>query len=281
MKMLTNENLKALAAPFPLGDHELRWDGNVYLTELPLLERLTDIDPNWEFRITSTVVTDYNLSRPDCVTVNAELTICGITRAGTGSAVADVTTKDKQGKQLTTPIIRALNNKELKGASTDAMKRCARQFGVGAYILRTKGTSIRNFGDFERWYRREFGEQSQNAPSPQPRRDTPATPPKARQTVDDGKGGSAADPRDDGHIDDFPTINSVWPSVAESLLEMNVSDLPVSVGGIIYPMATARLGYEDDNAVKAAIQLDSLNEWQGTLEALMKRVIEVSPVAKE
>jgi hypothetical protein len=170
MKMLTNENLKALAAPFPLGDHELRWDGNVYLTELPLLERLTDVDPNWEFRITSTIVTDYNLTRPDCVTVNAELTICGITRAGTGSAVADVATKDKQGKQLTTPIIRALNNKELKGASTDAMKRCARQFGVGAYILRTKGTNIRNFGDFERWYKREFGGQSQPASRPTPQR---------------------------------------------------------------------------------------------------------------
>ena len=172
--MLNNENLNALEAPFPIEDQKIRWDGNVYLTELPVIKRLTSVDLNWEFKITSTIVTNYSLTRPDCVTVSAELTICGITRAGVGSAIADVTTKDKQGKELTTPIIRALGEKELKGAATDALKRCARQFGVGAYILRTNKAKIRNIQDFANWYTREFGKPQ---PPPAPRQQSAPEPP--------------------------------------------------------------------------------------------------------
>jgi hypothetical protein len=172
MNGLTPDILAELKAPFKIEDHELRQGSGkmlVYLTEEPLSDRLTEIDINWQFRIISTIVTDYNLTRPDSITVSAELTLCGITRGGVGAKVAKVTKKDRDGKFLAVPIIQPLDEKELKGAATDALKRCARQFGVGAYLLRTGEANIRNENDFRRWYKREFGGETSPPPSPAPR----------------------------------------------------------------------------------------------------------------
>jgi hypothetical protein len=59
---------------------------------------------------------------------------------------------------------------------------------------------------------------------------------------------------------------------------MKVSELPqnVTIGGIIYPQAKSVLGFESDDAVKAALNLNSLTEWQGTVDDLMVRIIELA-----
>ena len=179
MTGLTQDILSELKEPFPIDDHELRVGGFgeqlVYLTEEPLVDRLCEVDLNWEFKIVSTIITDYNLSRPDSCTVTADLTICGITRSGVGTCVANMKLGEKiKGKfeKFDSPLILPLSETEIKGAATDALKRCARLFGVGGYLLRLKGVKIRNENDFANWYKRElYGD------APEPRQQRKTTPP--------------------------------------------------------------------------------------------------------
>lgn len=79
--------------------------------------------------------------------------------------------------------------------------------------------------------------------------------------------------------DEFgPTVRQTWPDVSPKLLKTAIADLPMPVGGVIYPVAKAKLGYADDDAVKAALNVASLNDVSGTLEDLMNAVIIGSPV---
>lgn len=81
--------------------------------------------------------------------------------------------------------------------------------------------------------------------------------------------------------DDFgPTVRQTWPDVAHTLLDKHISALPegINVGAIVYPVAIAKLGYADDDAVKAALNVASLKDVDGTLAELMHAVIVASPV---
>ncbi len=85
------------------------------------------------------------------------------------------------------------------------------------------------------------------------------------------------------HIDSLPpddepyplTLRDVWPSVANELLTMKVSELPegLNVGGIIYSQIKS-LGYPSSEAVKQTLGLESLKDWKGTLEQLMVCVLD-------
>lgn len=80
--------------------------------------------------------------------------------------------------------------------------------------------------------------------------------------------------------DEFgPTIRKTWRDVSAGLLKQHISALPegVNIGAIIYPAATGELGYADDDAVKAALNVASLKDVDGTLEELMYAVIVASP----
>ncbi len=189
---LTPDAVEKLRQPFPIEAHELRDGGRdgklVYLTEEPLADRLTEVDPNWQFRIIEVVQTDYRGEKADSVTVHAELTVCGITRANLGVAFANMKTREwdngkKQYVNIDPPIVYPLSETEVKGAATDALKRCARLFGCGVYLLRTKGEKFQNERDFANWYNREFGKRT-----PPPADDRRLVKPEPAQMPDNGAG---------------------------------------------------------------------------------------------
>lgn len=115
------------------------------------------------------------------------------------------------------------------------------------------------------------------APAPVIHNDCTVDPPN-NDNPDPTDDRTSQDVEDDANA--FPTIKRLWGHVASNLQEMKVSDLPMPVGGIIYPVATSQLGYQNDAHVKSQIELDSLNQFQGTLGALMVRVIDRSPTAE-
>lgn len=114
---LTKEMSDQLKDYFPVQAHEFL-SGNTYISEEAITNRLDDVDPSWEFH-------KLEIHR-DGVTVTAvyRLTVCGVSRDGVGMASVQLS-KDKD---------REVNEAE-KSAATDALKRCARLFGIGRYIL--------------------------------------------------------------------------------------------------------------------------------------------------
>lgn len=134
MVTLTKEDLNVLRAPFKAKEHEfLR--GFAYVAEFAVVNRIEDVDPAWQFEITS-LVTRPTVGIKDQVqvTCTAALTINGTTRYGVGQAKAYETKAypDKQSGEMK-PTEEA--NEAEKSAATDALKRAARLFGIGRYLL--------------------------------------------------------------------------------------------------------------------------------------------------
>jgi hypothetical protein len=130
---LSSENVQALCAPFAYEDHEFT-RGFAYITEQAITRRLDSVDPSWDFIIIETVRDATSAS------ATGRLTVCRVERDGVGtqsieySSNTDKTTGEKK------PALDAAGNPReagevRKGAATDALKRAARLFGVGRYIL--------------------------------------------------------------------------------------------------------------------------------------------------
>jgi hypothetical protein len=131
---LTHEQVKELGRPFPLEAHEWRKGRNdkdyVYITETAVILRLNEVDPSWTLVITDRAEREYSTTRTNTKTgekytlgahelaITVNLTVCGVTRYGVGMAeiAPDAAEADKS-------------------AVTDALKRAARLFGVGGYLL--------------------------------------------------------------------------------------------------------------------------------------------------
>ena len=109
--MLTTEDLTTLKRPFARADHEFI-RGFVYITEEAITNRLEEVDPAWMF-----IVLDVTTSGDNAV-VRARLGVKDVYRDGVGMQKVN----EKAGEAE-------------KGAATDALKRCARLFGVGRYLL--------------------------------------------------------------------------------------------------------------------------------------------------
>jgi hypothetical protein len=108
---LTAENLAILKRPFSRADHEFL-QNFVYLTEEAITNRIEEVDPSWTFTIErADRIGDQSI-------VNATLTILDVSRTGVGMQKVN----EKAGEPE-------------KGAATDALKRCARLFGIGRYLL--------------------------------------------------------------------------------------------------------------------------------------------------
>jgi hypothetical protein len=119
---ITLEIFKKLAAPFAADDHEFKPPRNyVYIKETPLCERIEEVDLSWEWRIET--VNRYDPKGMIATTIG-HLTICGITRSGEGSQTVEF----QKGSDLE-------SGEAEKGSETDALKRAARKFGVGRYLL--------------------------------------------------------------------------------------------------------------------------------------------------
>ncbi len=130
--MITADDLKILKSPFEPAQHEfLR--GNTYITEAAINDRVEEVDPAWGFEILSTV------PRAQKIIVTARMTIKGVARDGVGMETITMT---KDGS--------AEANEAEKSAATDALKRCARLFGIGRYLL-TLPDNIKDMDALARW----------------------------------------------------------------------------------------------------------------------------------
>lgn len=148
MMALTPEDVRALQAPFAMKDHRFlqkkNKDGQVvaelaYVPERPTTDRLDSIDRDWTFNILS------KERSAKQVVIHAVLTIKGVSRENIGMQKVD----DEYGEAE-------------KGATTDALRRCARMFGIARYTL--DAPKNRNeFGAFLAKLQQEYA-TPQNAP---------------------------------------------------------------------------------------------------------------------
>lgn len=151
---LETKDLELLTRPFPAEAHKFI-NGLAYLHEEPLNERLDMVDPSWSFVIKSIS------SRPNAgeggkdmgtVTVHASLIIKDVSRDSVGMAVIQ---KTKSGESEA--------NEAEKSATTDALKRCARMFGLGRYLLTMPKDSygkvtIVNVEQLRHWLKNTYGD---------------------------------------------------------------------------------------------------------------------------
>ncbi len=163
---LTREDVEKLSAPLPLeAGHEVRvaetFSQNtkarwlVYTTEDPVRDRLTEVDPGWQLRNAQIVISG------DSATVSQEMVVCDAARTGVGGA----SVKREED---------TLDHDVIKAAATDSIKRAARLFGVGAYLLdaprivtdwkpgkldwrERQEYEKQAFAQFARWYKQRFG----------------------------------------------------------------------------------------------------------------------------
>lgn len=120
---LTPSDINLLSKPFRRVEHEFT-RGYVYITEGAITARLDEVDPNWSFEIQQLSVRD---KQGVCA---ARLIVNGVTRENVGMQAVEFL-KDKATNQ---PTDTEAGEAE-KGAVTDALKRCARLFGIGRYLL--------------------------------------------------------------------------------------------------------------------------------------------------
>jgi hypothetical protein len=165
--MMTPDNVKALTAPFEASEHEfLR--GMTYLTESAITRRLDEVDPAWSFRISLVE------HRADKVVVYAALTVCGVTRESNGMEASSYAKGADHTPENET-------NYPEKAAVTDALKRCARLFGIGRYILDLP-ENVKDMRALETWLNKRSGSTPANV------RQAPVNTPPPAQTAPDGTG---------------------------------------------------------------------------------------------
>jgi hypothetical protein len=174
MTTMTPDDVKALTAPFEASEHEfLR--GMTYLTESAITRRLDEVDPAWSFRISLVE------HRADKVVVYAAMTVCGVTRESNGMEASAY----KQGVDRV-PENEA--NYPEKAAVTDALKRCARLFGIGRYILDLP-ENVKDMRALSAWLNSRSGSTPSSVSKTPPPPSTPSadgtgfTPDTAREFV--------------------------------------------------------------------------------------------------
>ncbi len=137
---LTKEQSDQLKDYFPAQSHEFL-QGNTYLSEEAITNRLDYVDPSWEFHRLG----DFAY-RENSIIATFRLTVSGVSRDGIG--MWDLTIKKKDGTTM------AAVDPE-KSVSTDALKRAARLFGIGRYILEMKG--VNDYRTLENWLAQRRG----------------------------------------------------------------------------------------------------------------------------
>lgn len=167
---LNTSDIQTLTKPFAIRDHGMRVgekgkEGKFvmwlfYVEEEPLVDRLNEVDPAWTFEIINEQMT------PKFAKATMRLTLKGAFRDNVGT---------------NSPFAGEPGENEVKGCYTDALKRCARLFGVGLYLkglarVYTDGADTgkdaqqKAWTKFEKVYRDAFS----TAPQPHPTLPTPA-----------------------------------------------------------------------------------------------------------
>lgn len=132
---LTPENLETLRRKFTLNEHEFT-RGYAYITESAVTTRIEEVDPAWSWVIINEWVRD---NQAICI---GRLTIGDISRDGVGMQPLTIkSTKTGEILEGTEPE---------KSAATDALKRAARLFGIGRYLLDLPG-SVKDMNTLALW----------------------------------------------------------------------------------------------------------------------------------
>ena len=149
--MLTKEDLFALQYPFKAAEHEFLKE-KAYITEGAITDRIEQVDPSWMLEQISLY------ARPDSnqVVCTMRLTIKGVWRDGVGMSAI---TKLKSGAGDA--------NEAEKSAATDALKRAARLFGIGRYLLDLPPNVV-NEDSLRKYLTANFAAQTATPPATQP-----------------------------------------------------------------------------------------------------------------
>jgi hypothetical protein len=146
MANLTALDLAKLAYPFRRADHEFL-QGYVYIQEEAITARLDTVDPDWAYSI------DEMIAYGDSIVARATMTVKGVCRSNTGGNPVQREKKDKTVFDQYTQADNGVNAH--KAVSTDGLKRCARMFGVGRYLLDAPKVSGDNTTQFDEWLKQE------------------------------------------------------------------------------------------------------------------------------
>lgn len=156
--MLSNNDMKVLKRPFAARHHEFL-KGRAYITEMAITERIEQVDPSWSLE----QIALYNREGAGMqIICTMRLTIKGVSRDGVGmSSVVVTKPKEDKLKEGKTEVSEA--NEAEKSAATDAMKRAARLFGIGRYLL-----NLPEFVTDERSMARYLSTLKESTPEPEP-----------------------------------------------------------------------------------------------------------------
>lgn len=161
--MLTQQDLAILKKPF--APHQMEWreeertkkNGEkfqlvlAYIAEEAICNRLEVVDPSWQF-------SDIQIAeRGGQVYAIASMTVKGVTRSNVGMEE-----------------IKHLAEAE-KSAATDSLKRCARLFGIGRYLLNLPKWANNRDG-YAKWYAQNKDKDADEIDSEQPEADPAPAP---------------------------------------------------------------------------------------------------------
>lgn len=141
---LTSQDVANLTRPFPVEAHEFK-SSFCYVAEEEVTARLDEVDPGWMFEIKS--IGRGGINNQVCI-VTARLTVRGISRESTGMQAVEYQ-NNKPDRESGEPE---------KGATTDALRRCARLFGVGRYILKMGG-DVKDKTQLAAWLKKNYPQQ--------------------------------------------------------------------------------------------------------------------------
>lgn len=169
---LTKQDVELLTYPFPAKAHKFNND-MPYIHEEIVNDRLDMVDPSWTWDIKH-IERRANAGEhgKDVGTVWAHvtLTVKGVSRDAIGMAVIQQTNpiavkkwNDKTNKnEPTGDFYTSEANEAEKSATTDALKRAARMFGIGRYLLaipkQNSKSTVTTIAQMEKWLKDTFGE---------------------------------------------------------------------------------------------------------------------------
>lgn len=275
---LTQEHVQKLTAPFAAADHEFI-RGYVYISELAITTRLDDVDPSWTFEVLS------NIQRDRQMVATARMTIAGIFRDGVGMQTMEYLTepvldengnkvKDKNGWDVK-QWKRDEDGKPIdageaeKGAPTDALRRCARLFGIGRYLLdNPPKVSTNSYGDvtdrkaFDKWlsdqqkaHAAKWGQQQPSKIAGHIEPDPEADEQQPEQFAQ-AAGAEGETPFREAKKVDTPLNKAMRPPV-------------VNKPGPAFGQWTKKHGVKQAEALEA-LGVKSLAEWQGSIEDMLE-----------
>jgi hypothetical protein len=161
---LTKEDLQILQRPFPAAQHKFK-QGRAYISEEAVLNRIEEVDPNWSWE-------RIDVHQRDRQIIAAyRMTIQGNSKVGEGMALIEMTKEYTDQKTGEIKPARESNEAE-KAAVTDALRRAARLYGIGRYLLNLpkdeKGNPIvNNVTALDKWLNQNYPQQPPaNAPKP-------------------------------------------------------------------------------------------------------------------